>query len=98
MTFGEYWKTVKNKYDSVVITYPDGQKFTLDETTGEVLSESTESVELYYENGGWKLSFDFFCDQRIKVLKGHIKAETSDMPGEPLKLEFYKKVKILNTN
>jgi hypothetical protein len=98
MTFGEYWKTVKNEYDSIVITYPNGKRFTLvDEENSWVETDSKRVVDIYFKDGGWKLNFEFPCDQKIKVSKGHIKAETIDMPDEPLKLEFYKKVKILNS-
>jgi hypothetical protein len=96
MTFGEYWKTVKDNYDFLVITDPDGDSYTLNEETGTVLTEGAEYVDLYYENGGWKLNFIFPCKQTIKVFKSHIKAETVDFPGKKTKLEFYKKIKIDN--
>jgi hypothetical protein len=98
MTFGEYWKTVKNKYDFIVITCPNGDEFTLvDKENSWVETDSKRVIDIYFKDGGWKLNFEFSCDQKIKVSKGYIKAETMDMPGELLKLEFYKETKILNS-
>lgn len=54
--------------------------------------------EIYYEERGWKLNFHFPYEQEIFVDIDHIMAETIDMPGEKLKLTFYKtkKTKLLN--
>lgn len=55
-------------------------------------------VEIYYEMGGTKLSFMFPYEQEIKINKDHICAETIDIPGEKIKIKFYKKNKLLNRN
>ena len=122
MTFGEYWKKIRNKYDYLTITDNDGDTFKLDDENSGILSESKVDlkkiekynefwknnpdgpldypkyaepgsagyVELYYEKGGWKLTFHFPYEYEIEVGKGYVMAETIDMPGDKLKLQFFK--------
>lgn len=52
MTFGEYWKKIRNKYDYLTITDNDGNTFKLDEENSEILSESKvdlKKIEKYNE-------------------------------------------------
>ena len=52
MTFGEYWEKIRNNYDYLVITYPDGDKYKLNEENSDILSESEvdlKKIEKYNE-------------------------------------------------
>lgn len=62
MTFGKYWKDIRGHYDYLVITDNDGNTFTLDEDTSEILHESKvdlKKIKMY--NDYWSKHTDS-CD------------------------------------